>query len=819
MLTNRPGTADRDATEAQPSPGAPGIAAPRAERAKLGLALAGGGFRASLFHLGVLWRMAELDLLRYVEVLSTVSGGSIIGALYVLLLRQRLATSPKLDQEEYVEIVKELHQRLVAGIQSDLRTRLLMNPFGILRVLLTQDSLGKRMGRIYERYLYAGVLDAPEQPGGWRRWWRPGWIRLREVRFAPGGRAFFGGLERYNRQAVEQKGSAIPNLILNATALNSGAPFRFSSVEVGDPRLGFSRYDEIPELVKRKPLLDDLTEEELRRALEAPQMVAVELQGTSYSRKTVALALWWRARANAAGALPPETLSALFAQSGWEDLFDPTRLPRLPDRLAEANFGSLRQAKLPAWYLTEGVTRQPPVDGGLTPDQHRARFWEALRAIDDEMTAQFQAAAKEATPAGRDTPDLCQKLMDLVVELYYLRTAQVMSPRIQRDWDRLTLGEAVGASACFPPVFPPLVVLGFYDDLWVSRLGLTDGGVYDNLGITTLLDERCTHIIASDTGGLFDVKQRVSTGRLGMGGRIISILMEDVADLQRATLRVGRRIQRAIEGEEKPSPQLDELAAWYGLQGLAYFHIDSPAVDGPGFPSGLDPETVARIRTDLDAFGDVEIAALVNHGYETADQYLRKYLDASPYKDPERWRLPADLPLPLKARPARVQRILGVGGGRFFRALKLLCPVSWIFTLLVVGGVIWMTWDIRLSAADVIAWLADWLMTSARGAVPWLGAGWTSYRVGVGAAILVAIGACWIATVLWPRAIAFLKDRCPRALRRFASAAKWVRSCALNALWLLGGAPLWIALGGAAFAWISYLFYHLPFLHATRDRP
>ena len=61
-----------------------------AERDKLGLALAGGGFRASLFHVGVLRRMAELDLLRYVEVLSTVSGGSIVGALYILMLKERL---------------------------------------------------------------------------------------------------------------------------------------------------------------------------------------------------------------------------------------------------------------------------------------------------------------------------------------------------------------------------------------------------------------------------------------------------------------------------------------------------------------------------------------------------------------------------------------------------------------------------------------------------------------------------------------------------------------------------------------------------------
>src|SRR5262245_18091552 len=45
-------------------------------RGKVGLALSGGGFRASLYHIGVLAKLAELDLLRYVEYLSCVSGGS-----------------------------------------------------------------------------------------------------------------------------------------------------------------------------------------------------------------------------------------------------------------------------------------------------------------------------------------------------------------------------------------------------------------------------------------------------------------------------------------------------------------------------------------------------------------------------------------------------------------------------------------------------------------------------------------------------------------------------------------------------------------------
>src|SRR5690606_1350559 len=43
---------------------------------KIGLGLSGGGFRAALYHIGVLAKMAEFDLLKDVEVISCVSGGS-----------------------------------------------------------------------------------------------------------------------------------------------------------------------------------------------------------------------------------------------------------------------------------------------------------------------------------------------------------------------------------------------------------------------------------------------------------------------------------------------------------------------------------------------------------------------------------------------------------------------------------------------------------------------------------------------------------------------------------------------------------------------
>ena len=48
---------------------------------ELGLALSGGGFRATLFHLGAAWRLNELALLGSVIRISSVSGGSLLSGL------------------------------------------------------------------------------------------------------------------------------------------------------------------------------------------------------------------------------------------------------------------------------------------------------------------------------------------------------------------------------------------------------------------------------------------------------------------------------------------------------------------------------------------------------------------------------------------------------------------------------------------------------------------------------------------------------------------------------------------------------------------
>ena len=46
-----------------------------------GLALSGGGIRATIFHLGALARLAQQSLIENITFLSTVSGGSLAVAL------------------------------------------------------------------------------------------------------------------------------------------------------------------------------------------------------------------------------------------------------------------------------------------------------------------------------------------------------------------------------------------------------------------------------------------------------------------------------------------------------------------------------------------------------------------------------------------------------------------------------------------------------------------------------------------------------------------------------------------------------------------
>ncbi len=209
-------------------------AADATRQPELGLALSGGGFRAAFFHLGVLARMAEVGLLRQVEVISTVSGGSIIGAAYYLHVKDLLESRAAADvrDEDYLRIVEHLQKTFLAGVQTHVRAR----AYADLRVnfaMAKRDySRSDRIGDIYGETFYGPTWDKPlfsADPAPRNR----DQIEMRELKIQPpGAPADFSPL-----RAPLREEAPVPILLINATSLNSGHNWRFEAVRMGeDPR-------------------------------------------------------------------------------------------------------------------------------------------------------------------------------------------------------------------------------------------------------------------------------------------------------------------------------------------------------------------------------------------------------------------------------------------------------------------------------------------------------------------------------------------------------------------------------------------------------
>jgi predicted acylesterase/phospholipase RssA len=197
----------------------------RSYAGRIGLALSGGGFRASLFHIGVLARLAETDVLGRVEAISTVSGGSIVGAHYYLLLKQLLSSTPEaeIDRRSFVSLVKRLHDQFLSGIEQNLRTRTLTNLILNFKMFVLRTySRSHRLGELYEERLYAQVADG--HPPNTRR-------RLRDLLVLPAGSdvSFNPACFNWSRRAK------VPSLLLNATSLNSGHNWQFTARSMGEP--------------------------------------------------------------------------------------------------------------------------------------------------------------------------------------------------------------------------------------------------------------------------------------------------------------------------------------------------------------------------------------------------------------------------------------------------------------------------------------------------------------------------------------------------------------------------------------------------------
>jgi predicted acylesterase/phospholipase RssA len=201
------------------------------DESKLGLCLSGGGFRAALFHIGTLAALAERELLHKVEVISTVSGGSIIGAYYYLKVKQllegkRTEDFPEPNPAAYIRIVKEVEHDFLSAVQKNLRARLFLNPLQTARMLLDEDfSRSDRMSQLLDIHFYNSISLVDR-------------IKLKDIHITPPPRITGkyqkdkGGFSasKYN----ESETYKIPVLTINATCLNTGHPWEFTGSWVGE---------------------------------------------------------------------------------------------------------------------------------------------------------------------------------------------------------------------------------------------------------------------------------------------------------------------------------------------------------------------------------------------------------------------------------------------------------------------------------------------------------------------------------------------------------------------------------------------------------
>ena len=90
---------------------------------RVALCLSGGGFRASLFHLGALRRLNELNILSKVTTISSVSGGSILSAFVARVLAQRGGQTWPKPGKEWDDQIAIPFSKFVAR---DARTRIVL---------------------------------------------------------------------------------------------------------------------------------------------------------------------------------------------------------------------------------------------------------------------------------------------------------------------------------------------------------------------------------------------------------------------------------------------------------------------------------------------------------------------------------------------------------------------------------------------------------------------------------------------------------------------------------------------------------------------
>lgn len=167
------------------------------------------------------------------------------------------------------------------------------------------------------------------------------------------------------------------------------------------------------------------------------------------------------------------------------------------------------------------------------------------------------------------------------------------------------ISKAVAASSAFPPVFPPLCI---EPDVYppaeaVDYVTLTDGGVYDNMGVSPTLRSRnaLDYVIVSDGGKPFAIDDRPTQSGSIVLKEGIGIMMEQIRGLE------FDRIEHRHKAGVGPRP--------------LWFSIDS--IEGE--VQAGDAAFASAIKTDLKRLSEVEISMLTRHAGGLVEARIRRY--------------------------------------------------------------------------------------------------------------------------------------------------------------------------------------------------
>ena len=207
------------------------------------------------------------------------------------------------------------------------------------------------------------------------------------------------------------------------------------------------------------------------------------------------------------------------------------------------------------------------------------------------------------------------------------RVGEVKNPTV-------SLAEAVGASSAFPPVLSPMVMEldpsrftpNSGEDLqrkpFTSRVVLSDGGVYDNLGLETTWKNYDT-ILVSDAGGKTQAEEEPKEDWARHAYRVL-----DLIDNQVRSLRKRQLIQSYKDGIRK--------GAYWGIRtNIADYGLSDP------LPCPfVRTIALAEIATRLKRLPAEAQERLINWGYAVCDAALRKHVAPSLAK-------PSNFPYPV----------------------------------------------------------------------------------------------------------------------------------------------------------------------------